>query len=515
MRSNQVSDRKVVGVWAAQASSRRWHPGAGNLRGAVITALVFAIAVPAAGQTYEIVNLGTLSDWEGSWSMAHGLNNNGQVTGFYTEAGGCNGNMMRPFLWENGVMRDLGVLPGHENTQHGKVNNHGHAVGTSSRCNPSEYKAVLWNDDGVVDLLAPNGVTWSFAFDINDAGQVVGWLERPDGSVHGYVWQGGVITDIGTLNWNCDMSHGLGINNVGQVVGVVYCDEDGDGYEEVHYPVLWEDGQLIELGFGDGDYGYAFDINDAGDVVGMIGYEDYGRETRAVLWQNGEIVDLGTPHPGELDNGVSAWVINSSGQIVGRLTTNTWDYVPFLWQDGVNTDLNELLAPEDAASWVLQQASDINDLGQITGFGLYQGQTVMAFLMTPTGGQTVNLTFTSNIGGVTITGDEMEPISVPETLQASIGDTYENLTGHHSSSSMERLRRFRFGSWRRVEGYNEDGRPRWVELSRHASLDLSLTEDMTVRNPVTGEVEIAIQAHYVRGVRTEVKDAGFVRRSGR
>jgi probable HAF family extracellular repeat protein len=43
-------------------------------------------------------------------------------------------------------------------------------------------------------------------------------------------------------------------------------------------------------------------------------------------------------------------------------------------------DLNSLIDPQ--SGWVLASASGINDSGQITGTGIYQGQT-HAFLITP------------------------------------------------------------------------------------------------------------------------------------
>jgi hypothetical protein len=124
--------------------------------------------------------------------------------------------------------------------------------------------------------------------------------------------------------------------------------------------------------------------------------------------------------------------------------------------------------------------------------------------MTPTTGRAVNLVFTSNVRGVTITSDEMTPISIPETLAASIGDTYANLTAQHRRLRTDPPQRF--DSWQRVEGYDEDGSARWVGLSRSPSLGLSLTDDITVRNPVTGELEVAIQAHFIPALRVKAMD---------
>ena len=52
---------------------------------------------------------------------------------------------------------------------------------------------------------------------------------------------------------------------------------------------------------------------------------------------------------------------------------------------GGNTDrvaLVDLLDPADAAQWEIYYGFEINDAQQITGFGLFNGET-RAFLMTP------------------------------------------------------------------------------------------------------------------------------------
>ena len=51
----------------------------------------------------------------------------------------------------------------------------------------------------------------------------------------------------------------------------------------------------------------------------------------------------------------------------------------FLWESGVMTDLNDHL-PE-GSGWEVSQADDINDVGQIVGWGIFAGQ-VRAFLLT-------------------------------------------------------------------------------------------------------------------------------------
>jgi hypothetical protein len=76
--------------------------------------------------------------------------------------------------------------------------------------------------------------------------------------------------------------------------------------------------------------------------------------------------------------------INNAGQVIGY-ATNALPYLshlvsrdpmgaaePFLYQNGVMTNLNDLLPAN--SGWVLQSVLAINNLGQGVGEGSYQGQ---------------------------------------------------------------------------------------------------------------------------------------------
>jgi probable HAF family extracellular repeat protein len=136
---------------------------------------------------------------------------------------------------------------------------------------------------------------------------------------------------------------------------------------------------MSDLGTLGGGSSVATSINDNGKVVGIysVGVNLVNPLTRAFLYTNGSMSDLGTL------GGITsiAKSINNSGQVVGYSTDQSRSSRAFLYSNGVMSDLNSLLYPN--SGWKLSDAVDINDLGQIVGTGVFDGQT-RAFLMTPT-----------------------------------------------------------------------------------------------------------------------------------
>jgi probable HAF family extracellular repeat protein len=72
--------------------------------------------------------------------------------------------------------------------------------------------------------------------------------------------------------------------------------------------------------------------------------------------------------------------INDESQVVGWSSTSTGAQHGFIWDDGVLSDLNDLI-PADSG-WTLARATAINDRGQIAGIGDVKGRRA-AFLLTP------------------------------------------------------------------------------------------------------------------------------------
>ncbi len=255
---------------------------------ALVVALAVAIVgpalVPTAAQEgtpvaarYAFTELGGLG---GGFSFALELNDPGQVVGFSalppdpaaSPAAGPGGG--RPpahaFLWEAGVVTDLGTLGG-----------------------------------------ASSG-----AAGINDTGQIAGGAELPDGSEHAVLWDQGTMTDLGTLG-GFD-SQAIAVNNAGQVVGQSTTTPGQQLGDPGTHAFLWEDGAMTDLGTLGGEISRANGINDRGQAVGAA--ETADGAVHAFLWENGAMTDLGTV-PG-WDGSRAIW-INEAGQVVGFLTDPT------------------------------------------------------------------------------------------------------------------------------------------------------------------------------------------------
>src|SRR5262249_43135513 len=154
-------------------------------------------------------------------------------------------------------------------------------------------------------------------------------------------WQDGVMADLGSLYGNDGNSWAYGINDAGQVVGASYVPFG------VH-PFLWQDGQMIELGILDGSSaGGAFGINDAGQVVGDLLYIDGDTGVdRAFFWDPEQgMTDLGVPTGFNFSVAIA---VNTAGQVVGDawyeeecdVGCRSDTRVAFLYSGGTMTDLN-------------------------------------------------------------------------------------------------------------------------------------------------------------------------------
>jgi probable HAF family extracellular repeat protein len=317
---------------------------------------------------YEIIDLGTLD----GWSYAQAINDRGEVAGWYY----ASDNRHASFWDATHAMTDLGTFMGNH-SQGFDLNKAGHVVGWGYSgqyyFDFNNAHALLWAH-GVITDLGHLGGNYGCAYGINDAEQVVGYSYTSSGNSHAFLWEDGTMIDLGTLD-GYSTSKAYGINNVGQIVGVLGVSN------EFFFPCrafLWEDGQMVDLGISS-YYSSAKSINIAGQVVGEFG--DL-LNPHAFIWDriNG-MIDLGT-----LGGSMStARAINDAGQVVGDSYTENPDIGgnAFIWDKCYGMiNLNDLL-PANSGWRQLMHAMDINNQGYIVGYGVTDNNVIHAFLMIP------------------------------------------------------------------------------------------------------------------------------------
>jgi probable HAF family extracellular repeat protein len=295
------------------------------------------LAIASASPHYTIRNLGTLG---GSYSAAFGINRGGAVVGVSALGDG----EQHAFLWRNGTMTDLGVLPGGASSDARAINRSGDVAGSSTSADAPVH-AVLWSQGVMTDLGTLDNFGQSQAYSINDVRQVVGYSEDAEtGNVHAALWQNGTVTDLGTLGGS--FSEAFDINSSGRVIG------DSRVASEDSHAFLWRNGVMTDLGTLGGANSHAQGINDAGDIVGWSEAAD--GITHAVQWTGGAIIDLG---PFDGGQGFAA-AINSQGLTVGFLTGARQG--PAVFERRKPTLLPTL-------GGFGGSADDVNDAGQVVG----------------------------------------------------------------------------------------------------------------------------------------------------
>lgn len=264
---------------------------------------------------------------------------------------------VRPYIWDDDG-QPTPLLPEGETGYAVAVNDHGQALVRR----PTAEGMAVWDDGRIVTPPPGDPGFDNRAVDINNRGQVALAIEDPGESVRSRagIWQvgdpGGVI-DLGTLP-DLD-AFPVDINDRGVVVGRVH-DQRG----RTSRAVMWRDGEVIELDDLGWPWSSADAINERGEVLGRAESPNDGR-IHYVLWRRGRMTVLGPVHAATPLLVPSA--LNNRGQAVG---TATWEAVGAppglmhaqLWQDGRVTDLGAVPDPQQPSV-----AYDINDRGQVLG----------------------------------------------------------------------------------------------------------------------------------------------------
>ena len=256
----------------------------------------------------------------------------------------------------------------------------------------------LWQDGKMIQLPTLGGNNGA-ATAISNRGEVAGFAEDPTPDpgcpapqvlhFEPVVWEKGVIHELPTVGGDPDGITYL-INDSGEVVGgsgtcATFNPNVLNNLLPVH-ALLWEKGKAIDLGNLGGQTGQAggniaFGINNQDQVVGN---SDLPGDTtfHAFLWtKKAGMQDLGTLSGDVASLSIS---INDAGTIVGASLDASFNPRAFLWEKGMMTDLNTLIAG-DSPLYLLTGCS-INSRGEITGLGLTSTGEIHTYLASPTDG---------------------------------------------------------------------------------------------------------------------------------
>lgn len=336
-------------------------------------ALILSVLMLSTGWT--IRQLGTLPS--GGLSAGHTINNKGVVAGMAGNSAG----VMRAVWWNPaGTIFEIPtpVVPGRFSSSHG-INDKGAIVGRMGTTT-SDWHAFKYQFGVVTDLGAG---TKSIAFDINISNDIAGQFSVAGTPPRHYavVWGGGAPGSpywLGGFGGYIDFA--AAIADAPVVAGTTAL---LSGYR---HAFLWIGGSLRDLGTlgGYNSFGRGLTVGTWPDpteasifVVGESEILTGIPTTHAFLYNMGTMTDLGTL-PGCTQT--YAYAINKDRHVVGTCS-GPGSVRAWLWNGTSMIDLESLLPP--GSGWEkLAVAYDINDNGQITGYGTRLGAG-RGFVMTP------------------------------------------------------------------------------------------------------------------------------------
>ena len=288
------------------------------------------------------------------------------------------------------------------------LNNVGQLVGTLRRApdSSSTDHPFYWNPD------APNGIAGTLtelpflassnsggkALGINDAAEIVGSSDsdvQPNLISRAVLWSptpGGPNTheihDLGNLVESEVSYRAVAINSSGQVVGnkstpgIILGGGLGVSSSFIWTPQIANGsvGSLRNVPSGPSPYtgNAAYDINDSAQTSGsvfQIGIS-FGSKSRADVWSAASPssvppTDLGFP-PGDWVNAFGLSV-NKRGQVVGYLEDTIGAEHGFLWTPDTPNGTTGVMRALDG----MTAAVDINDAGQVVGYGGVQDHAIL------------------------------------------------------------------------------------------------------------------------------------------
>jgi len=337
--------------------------------------LVLALFLASGAANAVQFNMVVLDSLGGD-SGAYGMNESGQIVGnAYNSATG----VTEAVVWNSGVVMSLGV----EGIARA-VNNSGTVVGengnNATKNNTGDGRAYKWDSiNGYQDLGDLNG-SYAGAWGINESGVITGnsYTNYSDFGLlqmHAFRWDAGTMSDLAPPNSTAGYSRGMAINDSGTVVGRASLDTFTNSDK---FMAQWDASDTFTHFTGPYNYSSGRDINNAGVSVGLS--KDINGDDRASIWSASGSITVFDTFGGDrsLFN-----AINEAGIAVGFAKDAGDIKRAMITLDGTTlVDLNTLVNLSGTGFLTLNEATDINEFGEIVGIGTRSDGSVGAFALT-------------------------------------------------------------------------------------------------------------------------------------
>lgn len=335
---------------------------------------------------YEIIDL--LGQKDGA---VYTINNHGEVSGISSNKLFLYDSMTKDYLWGPEVSPYCYLV---------QISDQRDVLVGATKDEQNNHSLLMWN---------PGQGTTSIPFDekdievksFNNNHQALLWLWTGESTWTGHYWAGNytsVIWDAKNQKSIYDDPNNLlyAMNDFGNTIG---CSKEPDVFKNLFF---MNNGSKMKIENIRKKHIVPRDLNNKGQMTGWITNEnpESRNDESAFLWDNdrgftylGRIMDGHTILNGSLTKGYS---VNNKGQVVGWSSRGTvpgplfWPIQfrdsgrAFYWdkKNGMK-DLNDMVANK-ADGYCLVEALDINDKGQIVGWGIKNGSDrKRPFLLNP------------------------------------------------------------------------------------------------------------------------------------
>ena len=358
-------------------------------------AILSALAFSARAQTYQITDLGPLNS---APTFATAISENGVIVGYSQ----MSETAARAWVWRYGIgMTDLGSFGGADSRAFavgldGRVYGYAQDAGGAQR-------GFVWENGVLADVgsLAPGDVVNVEA--VNASGVLAGATTSGGGQL-GFTLSGGTMTALPALAGAPVPANAAAydINDAGRVAGV-----SGWIYGGTRAFRTEAGGVLVSLGTLGANDSTATAINAGGQVVGYSTAAN--NDTHAFIFNDGTgMTDLGLLAGG---HDARAWGIDDAGDAVGTAENSAGQARAALWMaGGTIQDLNDTIPIN--SGWLLEEARDMNNSGDIVGFGTIGGQQHAFLLERFSGTDTFAPVAVSSVTVPTYSGTEWIPVAV-------------------------------------------------------------------------------------------------------